>query len=258
MSSPSASWRSIRFRLFLICVGISFFVNPAAFAQKVAEFDYTDVKPTERLRPPSPPPPAQPGQLVGGVCGGILSNSPLVVSILSLDRHTYAFGDELTFALQIRAVYPTRVPVRLSLAEIEPDDPSMSYKWRPLGITMELHSPGHRTVRVGLLQLYGSKDVPGSEIELKAGEWIELRGKTRMEWSNYPPNTLQPGEEKSVIRAPLERDHQFSAIALAHRAGSFLYNAQTKQENRVCDYPGEQSLSGAHEQQVTVTRSFKR
>src|SRR5712671_2302657 len=91
-----------------------------------------------------------------------------------------------SFVLEIRAIYPTRVPIRASLREIEPSDPALSYTWRPMWITMELRNPNHRTINVYLLELYGSRDAPGSEIELKAGEWIELRGKARMEWNNPP------------------------------------------------------------------------
>ncbi len=243
--------------LFYLLVGLILFLPMSSQAQKVGFYDYTDVKPAERLRPPLPPPPIRPGELAGGVCGGILSNSLFTVSILSLDRDSYVFGDEFIFVLEIKATQQTRIPVRASLANLEPVDPSVSYTWRTMGITMELHTPEHLAVRIGLLQLYGSKDVPGSEIELKPGEWIELRGKAQMEWSNPPPNTLEPGLENSVIRAPLEQAHQFSAYTLGRRAGSFRYDAQRKQEERLCDYPGEQSYSGPPAQ-FTVTPRFKR
>lgn len=243
--------------MFYLLVGLILFLPLSGQAQRVAYYDYTDVKPAERLRPPLPLPPARAGELVGGVCGGILSNSLFRVSILSLDRDSYFFGDEFIFVLEMKAIQQTRIPVRASLANIEPVDPSVSYTWRTMGLTMELHTPEHRPVWIGLLQLYGSKDVAGSEIELKPGEWVELRGKARMEWSNPPPDTLQPGEEKSLIRAPLEQAHQFSAYALARRAGSLRYDAQTKQEKRLCDYPGEQSSSGPPAQ-FTVAPSFKR
>jgi len=235
--------------LWCIAGLISFATKPAN-AQKVANYDYADAKPADRLRPPQPAR-MNPHQLQAGVCGGILSNSPLVVSILSLDRGSYAFGDEFTFVLEIRAIYPTWVPVRGSLREIEPSDPKLSYQWRPMGITTELRSPNNRTAYVSLLELYGSKDAPGSEVELNAGEWIELRGKARMGWSN-PPRS----EEKSVLRVPLQHEQQFTAFALAHRAGSNLFNAATKQESRVCDYPGEQSGSGK-QIDLTVTPKIR-
>jgi hypothetical protein len=243
------------------------FVPQFAYAQKVASYDYVDTRTSERLRPPlppppikhptrqdpsHPPPPPKPEELGRGVCGGILGNPPLVVSILSLDRDSYAFGDDFIFVLQVRALYTTLVPVRASVAEVEPSDPALNYKWRPMGITMELQSPNHRAVWIGLLELYGSKDAPGSEIELKAGEWIELRGKARMAWSNPPWGTLQHGEEKWVIRIPLQHAQQFAAIALAHRAGSYRFDAETRQESQLCDYFGEQSSTGSPVQ-LTVT-----
>lgn len=250
---------TVQFTLGCCVAGGLLLAPKPASAQKIASYDYSNAKTGERLRPPVAPaaqpsnsqdshrqslPPAAPIEFSRGVCGGILGNPILGVSILSLDRDSYVFGDEFTFVLQVKALYPTRVPVRATLAEIEPSDPTISYKWRPMGITMELRSLNHRTIWIGLLQLYGSKDAPGSEIELKAGEWIEFRGKARMEWNNPPAGTLRPEEEKWVIRVPLRDVQQFTGIALAHRAGSYFYNAETRQEIQACDYPGEQSGSG--------------
>jgi hypothetical protein len=162
---------------------------------------------------------------------------------VSLDRDSYAFGDEFRFVLRLEALVPSRVPVRVSIAETEPSDPGMSYEWRGMGISMDLRSPNHYTVIVGLLELYGSKEVPGSEVELKKGEWVELKGKARMEWTNLPRTTLPPDEEKWVLQLPLRDVQEFSAIALAHRGQGYYFDAATRRETRVC-HPGEQSASG--------------
>jgi hypothetical protein len=171
--------------------------------------------------------------------------------MVSLDRDSYAFGDEFIFVLQLKAVYATRVPVRASMAEIEPSDPKVSYEWRPMGISLELRNPTYRGVIVGILHLYGSKDVPESEIELKTGEWIELRGKARMEWANFPRGILPPSEEKYVLRLPLKSPQKFTANAFAARAESFHYDAETRQETRIC-HSNEQSYS-ADSLPVTIT-----
>jgi hypothetical protein len=97
--------------------------------QKVGSYDYTDTKPTERTRPPQPLA-KQKIQINGmtlerGVCGGII-NSSLAVESISLDHDSYDMGDEFSYVLVLRAVYPTRVPIRASLAEIEPKDPKMT------------------------------------------------------------------------------------------------------------------------------------
>jgi hypothetical protein len=166
--------------------------------QKVGSYDYTDTKPTERTRPPQPLA-KQKIQINGmtlerGVCGGII-NSSLAVESISLDHDSYDMGDEFSYVLVLRAVYPTRVPIRASLAEIEPKDPKMSYEWRRLSFALDLHSPSHKTIVVGLLSLVGSKEVQGTEIELKSGEWIELRGEAKMEWSNPSAGMLMPEDE---------------------------------------------------------------
>jgi hypothetical protein len=174
---------------------------------------------------------------------------------LILDRDSYVFGDEFTFTLRLEALYPTTVAVRGSIAEIEPSDPESDYEWRPMGISLELWSPNHYVVEVGLLQLYGSKDVPGSEIELKTGEWIELHGKARMEWTNSPPGpgSFPHREEKLVLPLPLKHPQEFRASALIGRGQGYWFDAQTRQETRVC-HPAEQSLSS----HTTVTVVPKR
>jgi hypothetical protein len=240
-------------RLFTaVCLVSSMsFVSQLAHARKVANYDFTDSKPLERLRPPvpasplqhpatrdrlHPPPPPKPTREESGegTCGGILQNPPLIVSLVSLDRDSYAFGDEFTFVVKLEASRATTVPVRASLGEVEPVDASMSYEWRPLGISLELRSLNYRTTGVSLLRLYGSKDTSGSEIELKPGEWIELRGKAKMEWSNLP-------------RQPQE----FMADVMAIRAEGYRFDATTRRETRVCHHAeASSSLRRVH---VTVT-----
>jgi hypothetical protein len=189
------------------------------------------------------------------VCGGFIGNPPLAVSLISLDRESYAFGDEFIFVLQLKALYPTRVPVRASLGEIEPSDPNVSYEWRPIGISLELRSLAHRSVSVGLLSLYGSSAVPESEIDLKAGEWVELRGKARMKWANLKGGVLPPSDEKYVLRLPLKHAEDFTASAFAVRVQSFRYDAKSRQESSGC-HSAEQSLGG-DSVHVTITPSPK-
>jgi len=255
-----ANWLSnFRLKALLGTIGLLLFIPHFVFAQKVASYDYADTKSSDRLRPPLPPPP--PKQLpngilaVPGVCGGILGNPPLAVLLISLDRQSYAFGDEFIFVLRLKALYPTRVPVRASLAEIEPSDPDVSYEWRPMGISLELRSLAHSSVLVGLLRLYGSSAVPESGIDLKAGEWVELRGKGRMKWANLKHGVLPPSDEKYVLRLPLKQAQEFTASAFAVSVESFRYDAESRQESRVC-HSAEQSFGG-DSVPVTVTPSPK-
>jgi len=236
------------------------FILQSAHAQKVASYDFTEAKPLERLRPPvptsplqhpatrdrsHPPPPPRPiaEENVAGACSGILQNPPLIVSLVSLDRDSYTFGDEFTFVVKLEASRATAVPVRANLAEVEPADASKSYEWRPLGISLELRSLHYRSTGVGLLSLYGSKDIPGSEIELKPGEWVELKGRAKMEWSNLPSGVLPPDEEKYVLPLPLRQPEEFMAAVWANRAESYRFDAGTREETRVC-HVAEQSNSG--------------
>jgi hypothetical protein len=89
-----------------------------------------------------------PGEVSGGACGGILGYSLLVVSILSLDRNSYAFGDEFSLVLQVKVLITTGAPGRHGTQKSKPSHCSR-----------------------GMLELYGSKETPGSEVELKSGHF---------------------------------------------------------------------------------------
>jgi hypothetical protein len=230
-------------------------------AQKVASYDYTGAKPRERLRPPIPDAPPQPfvdrngapslpppwlvaGHITPGVCGGVMGGvSSFSVSLISLDRNAYAFGDEFSFVLKVEANRLTRIPIRASLAEVEPTDPSLSYEWHSMVTRMELRSPNRFNIWIGLLKLYGSKDIPSSEIELKPGEWVELRGKARMEWSNSTSEVVSRQDERYVIPLPLRDQQIFSANTWAIRGEGYRFDGEIKQESRMC-LPVEQSGSG--------------
>ena len=72
--------------------------------------------------------------------------------------------------------------------------------------------------------MYGSKDTPGSEIDLKAGEWIEFRGKARMKWANSPHGTLP------ASRLPLKSAQEFDARAFAMRGEGYRYDAASRKK----------------------------
>jgi len=218
-----------------------------ALAQKVASYDYTDEKPRERLRPPLPPPPPPaigpingplhsppvPAGSIRGVCGGVLGEA-LLAATLTLDRDSYTVGDEFTFTLRLEAVKSVWVPVRPSIADVEPSDPLRSYKYRPMYIGMELDTADHKRAGMTLLTLYGSPDTPGSEILLKRGQWVQIRANRRMQFQWSDP----------ALSSSSAIPRQFSAIAIALRQGSFSYDATTKQEDQLCDFSAEQSAVG--------------
>ena len=72
-----------------------------------------------------------------------------------------------------------------------------------------------------------------------------------MKWANLPRGTLAPSDEKYVLRLPLKSVQEFDARAFASRGEGFRYDAESRQEARVC-HSAEQSL-GADPVRVTVT-----
>ena len=255
MKLPASWLSSVRSKVLPRAVGCLLLIPHSVFAQEVASYDYTNTKHSDRLHPPLPAP--SPKRLpngmlaVEGVCGGISGNPWLAVSLVSLDRDSYAFGDEFIFVLRVKALYSTRVPFRASLAEIEPSDPNVSYEWIPLRLSVELRSLAHRTVLVPLLRLYGSKALPDSEIDLKAGEWIELRGKSRMKWDNLQHEVLPPAQGKNVLRLPLKRAGKPTAPPFPGGGGGFFAKTRRKNKVRGAFLPNKESVQA---KSVTVRR----
>ena len=64
-----------------------------------------------------------------------------------------------------------------------------------------------------------------------------------MEWSNLPHGTFPPDEEKYVLPLPLRQPQELMAAAWAARAQGYRFDAERRQENRVC-HGAEQSPSG--------------
>ena len=64
-----------------------------------------------------------------------------------------------------------------------------------------------------------------------------------MEGTNPPQGALPVSEEKYVLQLPLKKPQEFSADGFASRAESYLFDAATRQETRVC-HSNEQSERG--------------
>ena len=171
-------------RAMLVRTGWALLLAASVSAQELATLAFTDSKPTDRVRPPLPAPPVMitlpgGGKIPLGIRSGIPGEPPLRLSIVSFDRTQYSLGQEFLCVIRVEnpEKYPTSFPRRASLGEIEPADPQASYEYRPLEIWLLLEDSQSRAIHVRLWTLYGSAASPGSEVELRQGQWINLKGK---------------------------------------------------------------------------------
>ena len=148
-------------------------------AQRVAILDFSSTVSKPRKHPPKPFPP---GTMLGGRPGGMTSGK-LIVSVLSMDKSEYSPEDEINYTLEVRVAgaETVKLPTVINLADLEPDGPDVDLNYEAIEIWLGFFEESHeRYISVPLLRLYGSEDMPWSEIELKPGMSVELRGKAKL------------------------------------------------------------------------------
>jgi len=243
--------------LLWICLAAG---TPYPTPQRVAFLDFTASAPKARKRPPkppeTPPPPvcliAKPGcPIPAGRCGGILYNGPISVFLEALDKTAYSIGDQMIYTLRMENTgrASVRVPTRSSIADIEPEDASLSYRYEPMEIWVSLADRAGHTFVASLIVLYGSRDIPSTQLDLQPGEWIEVRGKAPLQpildrenyYAELPPSNLSaPREKLSGLQ-----------VFVSYWKGDILdFDARTQREQYSCTtyetastrYGGEFSL----------------
>jgi len=170
--------RSKRFLLVVWLIGVAgALIDLAAERVTILDFSSTVSKPRKHLPKLFPP-----DKVFGGRCGGMTSGK-LVVSLVSLDRTEYTIGDEFSYTLEVRTAGPetVKVPTVPNVADLEPDDPNVSFRYAAMEIWLGMSGESNeRYFHVPLLRLYGSDEMPWTEIELKPGMSIEIRGKAKL------------------------------------------------------------------------------
>ena len=165
-------------------------VGLAAERITILDFSSNVSKPRKHLPKPFPP-----NKLFGGRCGGMTSGK-LIVSLIALDRTQYSIGDEFSYTLEVRTDGPetVKVPAVFSVADLEPADPNVSFRYAAMEFWLGMSEESNeRYFHVPLLRLYGSDEMPWTEIELKPGMSIEIRGRAKLK-------PLDP--EEMFFRAP--------------------------------------------------------
>jgi len=125
----------------------------------------------------------EPEGVSGASCGGVdhAYYPEAVVSLLSLDRTQYRFGQSVFFEVKIRNVgkEPIILPWASNLADFEPQNLSATYTYRQ-GTVSLYFTAGKQELAV-YSSFYGSPAHAGTLKELRQGEWVKVRARTRLE-----------------------------------------------------------------------------
>jgi hypothetical protein len=207
-----------------------------AQTQRVATYDFSTGPPKERTRPPKPMPPDVAMNQTGR-CGGILGNPPVRVSLVSLDKTEYAIGDDVVFTITISntSETPQRVPIAYNLADVEPPDVAEDYKYEPMEIWLHLvnytESGEKQFLSTLVLTLYGSDNRPDTQIDLKKGESIEVRGRAKLENTSASGRHFNADSEVySTIRNVTQKIPKMTAGVFSWRGDEVRFQARTQYE----------------------------
>lgn len=205
-------------------------------AQRVAILDFSSTVSKPRKHPPKPFPP---DKILGGRCGGMTSGK-LIVSLVSMDKSEYSLGDDFSYTLEVRTAgaETVKVPTVFNVADLEPDDPNVNFEYEAIEIWVGFSEESNeRYLHVPLLRLYGSDEMPWTQIELRPGMSIEIRGKAKLK--PVDPERLTDSEGR-LFDAPYMGSTEdlpkgeVRVVTSCWRGDKFYYEGSTHYE-----YPGD-------------------
>jgi hypothetical protein len=167
----------------VVCVGLLLALAGSVAplpAQRATILDFTTTSAKPRKHPPKPFPA---GTMLGGRPGG-MTDGKLIVSLVSTDKNEYSLGEEINYTLEVRTrgEETVKFPTVTNVADLEPDNPDLDFNYKATEIWLGLiEDSKERWLHVPLLRLYDSDDMPWSQIELKPGMSIEIRGRARLQ-----------------------------------------------------------------------------
>jgi len=168
--------------------------------------------------------------LGGGGCGGASHEPPpttsLDITLLSLDKSRYVMGDDLEFVVKISNVgnEPVLLPWDPHEADFEEKAGGDGYRYVSISLLLELSDGRAKELMTGW-GLLGSPDVAGSLRELRPGNWVQVRAKSKLEIfsDNEFTHRLYSGPETELtIRPSLLAD----TVTVSHRQGKAYLDSE--------------------------------
>ncbi len=188
--------------------GVALFITAQTNGQEVRFVDLTTNEQRIALR--STPPPKQTHlspdgsagvgassqSLVVGDCG-LGANEPraLQTTVTWIDRLSYQEGDSIEWEVKIEN--SGSVPISLAASphrsDLQPRDASEPFSYEETGIGLAIRTEDGR-IDLAHVSVYGSPSGPGTMVTLEVGEWIRVRSRSRIEFSNMKTARILGGE----------------------------------------------------------------
>jgi hypothetical protein len=194
-------------RLFLSLWIIGLVLTSYAEAQEVKFVDLTSTEQRVALRT-TPSPPEQihrnpdgsfsatdssSGMLIGDC--GVGANEPraLRTTITWLDRPSYTAGDSIEWEVKVENVgsAPMTLGISPNLSDLQPPDASEPFTYEETGLGLSVRNE-HGVIDLAHVSVYGSDSLSDTLVNLKVGEWVRLRTRSKVELPNiHNVQTLQ-------------------------------------------------------------------
>jgi len=134
--------------------------------------------------------------LLVGECG-LGANEPraLQTTVTWLDHLSYQEGDSIEWAVKIKNAgsMPISLAASPHLSDLQPRDASEPFSYDETGIGLAIRTEDGRT-DLTHVSVYGSHSEPGTMVTLEVGEWIRVRSRSRIEFSNIKTARILSGE----------------------------------------------------------------
>jgi hypothetical protein len=196
-------------RVFLSFWIISLALARYAEAQEVKFVDLTTTEQRIALRT-TPPPPQQvrrnpdgsfstvgsaSGVLIGDCGIGASEPRALRTTVTWLDRPSYAAGDSIEWEMKVENVgsVPMTLGISPHLSDLQPPDASEPFNYEETGVGLSVRDE-HGVIDLAHVSVYGSDSQPGTLVELKVGEWVRLRSRSKLDFPNIRNAQTLQGE----------------------------------------------------------------
>jgi hypothetical protein len=190
-------------------IGLACSFTRHAGAQEVKFVDLTTIEQRTAFR--TTPPPPQPvhrnpdgsfgmvasarGVLIGDC--GIGANEPraLRTTVTWLDRPSYTSGASIEWEVKVENVgsVPMTLAISPHLSDLQPPEASEPFSYEETGVGLSVRDE-HGVIDLAHMSVYGSASQPGTLVELKVGEWVRLRSRSRLDFPNIPNAQTLQGE----------------------------------------------------------------
>jgi hypothetical protein len=165
-----------------------------------------------------------------GSCGGG-SHEPapttsLDVTMQSVDKSRCVMGDDVEFVVKLTNTgnEPVLLPWDPQMADFEEKGAGDDYHYVSISVLLELSDGRAKEMMTGW-SLFGSPDLAGSLLEVRPGDWVQVRAKSKIEIfsDNEFQHRLYSGSETDLKIGP---SLLAEAVTVSHRQGKTYLDSQ--------------------------------